>query len=313
MPDDSRNIREGQASKFKARWWTSRDGLKLYYRDYAGPSGRPSARPPILCLSGLTRNSRDFADLAEHYAGQWRVIAPDFRGRGMSDHDPKSARYLPTTYAADVLQLLDELEIKQAVFVGTSLGGLVTMLIAGFQPRRIAATVLNDVGPDLDQRGLDRIRGYVGKPVRFGNWDEAAKYIAGVNRGLPASNSHDDWLRAARRVCKEDGDGVVFDYDMAIAEPFNQRNDDAVTFDMWPLYRKLGDAPLLIVRGELSDLLSAPVAQAMVVANPAAELVTVPGVGHAPVLSEPEAIAAIDRLLDRVVGQAPIDRGKGRQ
>ena len=296
MPDDSHTVRVGEATAWQARHWTSRDGLKLFYRDYAGPSDRP----PIVCLPGLTRNSRDFADLADRYAGRFRVIAPDFRGRGMSDRDPQPARYLPPTYAADVLQLLDELGIERAVFVGTSLGGLVTMLIAATQPERIAATVLNDVGPEIDQTGIDRIRSYVGQGVRFRDWDEAAEYISGVSRGLPASNSHDDWVRAAQRVAKEDGDGIAFDYDMAIAEPFNQRNDGtAPAFDLWPLYKKLDGAPLLLIRGELSDLLSASAAQAMVEVLSDAELVTVPGVGHAPELNEPEAVAAIDRLLER--------------
>ena len=278
---------------WRDRFWTSRDGLKLYYRDYDGPADQP----PLLCLHGLTRNSRDFAEFAERYAGQWRVIVPDFRGRGMSERDPEPAHYIPPTYAADILQLLDELEIDRAVFVGTSLGGLVTMLIAGIQPQRIAGTILNDVGPELDQRGLDRIRSYVGKPVRFKDWDEAADTIATINRNLPASHDHDDWLRAARRVCKEgDGGGIVFDYDMAIAEPFNQPNG-ALTFDMWPLFRQLGSQPLLIVHGEQSDLLSAATAQAMLDAAPGAQLVTVPGLGHAPELIEPAAVAAIDSFL----------------
>lgn len=296
MPNDTPAPR-GPGASWQDRRWTSRDGLSLYYRDYSGPA----AAPPILCLHGLTRNSRDFAAFADRYAGRFRVIVPDFRGRGMSDRDPQPERYLPTTYAADVLQLLDELEIDRAIFVGTSLGGLVTMLIAATQPQRIAAAILNDVGPELDQSGIDRIRNYVGKPVRFRDWDEAAEYVAGVNRGLPATNGHDDWVRAARRVGKQDGDGIIFDYDMAIAEPFNQRNDGAApAFDLWPLYKKLGHAPLLIIRGELSDLLSASAAQAMVEALAGTELVTVPGVGHAPELNEPEAVAAIDRLLNRV-------------
>lgn len=295
MAGDSQNVREGETAAWQARFWTSRDGLKLHYRDYAGPSDRP----PLLCLHGLTRNSRDFEEFADRYAGRFRVIAPDFRGRGMSDRDPEPTRYLPPTYAADTLQLLDELEIDRAVFVGTSLGGLVTMLIAAMQPQRIAATILNDVGPELDQSGIERIRTYVGKPVRFRDWDEAAEYIAGLNRGVPASNDHDDWVRAARRVGKVDGDGIILDYDMAIAEPFNQRNDGTVTFDMWPLYRKLDGAPLLVLRGELSDLLSPSAAQAMVEAHPNAELATVPGVGHAPELNEPAAVAAIDRLLQK--------------
>lgn len=283
---------EIDGAAWEPRYWTSRDGLRLYYRDYAGSADRP----PLLCLHGLTRNSRDFDVFAERYAGRFRVIAPDFRGRGMSDRDSQPANYLPPIYAADVLQLLDELGIEKAVFVGTSLGGLVTMLVAGFQPERIAAAILNDIGPEIDPAGLDRIGSYVGKPVRFASWDEAADTIAAINRGLPASHSHDDWLRAARRVCKDDGDGIIFDYDMAIAVPFNHPSE-AVAFDMWPLFRRLGEGPLLIIRGENSDLLSAATAQAMLDAAPTARLVTVPGVGHAPELNEPEALAAIDRLL----------------
>ena len=293
MPNDS-PAAHANAADWNARTWTSLDGLTLYYRDYPGSADRP----PLLCLHGLTRNSRDFGSFADRHAGRFRVIAVDFRGRGMSDRDPEPARYLPITYAADVLQLLDEIAIDRALFVGTSLGGLVTMLVAGIQPQRIAGAILNDVGPELDPAGLDRIRSYVGKPVRFADWNEAADYISAINRGLPASNSHDDWLRAAQRLCKEDDGGIVFDYDMAIAEPFN-RPDDGVTVDMWPLFRRLGQAPLLIVRGEHSDLLSEATARAMLDAAPGARLVTVPGVGHAPELTEPAAAAAIDSFLGR--------------
>ncbi|HEU4704186.1 MAG TPA: alpha/beta hydrolase, partial [Sphingomicrobium sp.] len=274
----------GPSAAFEARTWTSRDGLTLYYRDYPGSD----ERPPLLCLHGLTRNSRDFETFADRYAGRFRVIAVDFRGRGRSDRDPQPARYLPITYAADVLQLLDELAIARAVFVGTSLGGLVTMLVAGIQPQRIAGAILNDVGPELDERGLERIKSYVGKPVRFADWDEAADYVAAINRHVPAAFGHDDWLRSARRLCREDGEAIVFDYDMAIADPFNQPGG-AAAFDMWPLYRRLGQLPLLIVRGESSDLLSRSTAKAMLDAAPGAQLVTVPGVGHAPDLGEPAA------------------------
>ncbi|MBA3510568.1 alpha/beta hydrolase [Sphingomonas sp.] len=298
MPNDSHPA-PGKAAEWKARTWTSRDGLELYFRDYPGSD----ERPPLLCLHGLTRNSRDFEAFAGRYAGRFRVIAVDFRGRGMSQHDPQPGRYTPVTYAADVLQLLDELEIDRALFVGTSLGGLVTMLVAGMQPQRIAGAILNDVGPELDDRGLDRIRSYVGKQRRFANWDEAAGYVAGINRNLPASNGPDDWVRAARRVCREDGDAIVFDYDMAIAEPFTRpKREGGAEFDMWPLYRRLGRVPLLIVRGESSDLLSRTSAKAMLDAAPGAQLVTVPGVGHAPELSEPAAVAAIDDFLARFTG-----------
>ena len=299
MPNDNQPARS-QAAGWSARTWTSRDGLKLFYRDYPGSDDRP----PLLCLHGLTRNSRDFEDFANRYAGRFRVIAVDFRGRGMSERDPQPGRYTPMTYAADVLQLLDELSIDRALFVGTSLGGLVTMLVAGIQPERIAGAILNDIGPDLDQSGLDRIGSYVGRPKRFKDWDEAANYVVEVNHGLPASNGPDEWLRAAKRICREDGDAIVLDYDMAIAEPFNrpEKPAGAVSFDMWPLYRRLGQSPLLIVRGESSDLLSRTTAKGMLDAAPGAQLVTVPGVGHAPELTEPDAVAAIDDFLARFAG-----------
>src|SRR5918993_1497946 len=295
MPNDSPPPR-GKSAFWTPQYWTSCDGLRLFYRDYAGPADRP----PLLCLHGLTRNSRDFEALADRYAGRFRVIASDFRGRGMSERDPVSSRYVPMTYAVDVLKLLDELEVDRTIFVGTSLGGLVTMLIAGTQPQRIAATILNDVGPELDPSGLERIRTYVGKAVRFPGWDEAADYIAAINRNLPAAYGRDDWLGAARRLCREDGDAIVFDYDMAIAEPFNRPSGGAVNFDMWPLFRRLGEVPLLIVRAEHSDLLAADAAAAMLEAAPGATLATVPGVGHAPELTEPEAVAAIDEFLGRI-------------
>lgn len=290
------NIETSEAAgEWKGRNWVSRDGLQLFYRDYPGSS----KAPPLLCLHGLTRNSRDFEGFAQRYAGRFRVIVPDFRGRGMSDRDPVGARYLPSTYASDVLQLLDEIGIPQAVFVGTSLGGLVTMLIAGVQPNRIAATILNDVGPELGQRGLDRIRTYVGKPMRFRDWNEAAEYISSINGGLPASNNQADWVKVARRLCRQDRDAVIFDYDMAIADPFNQPGD-GTTFDMWPLFGQLGKAPLLIVRGENSDLLTPESAAKMLDAAPGAKLVTVRGVGHAPDLTEPAATAAIDAFLSHI-------------
>jgi len=280
------------------RYWTSRDGLKLHYRDYAGPDGRP----PVLCLHGLTRNARDYERLAERLAGDWRVIAIDFRGRGLSEHDPISARYQPPTYAADVLQLLDELGIDQAVFVGTSLGGLVTMIIAGFAPQRIAGAVLNDVGPELDRAGLERISGYVGKPLLFRDWDDAAEKLAAKYHAVHPAYGRDDWLRYAKRVCRDTGRGVEFDYDMAIAEPFKAMDDQTASAgNAWPLLHALAGKPVLILRGEHSDLLTPEVAERMREAMPGAELVTVPNVGHAPDFDEPESIAAVDRLLARVL------------
>lgn len=273
-----------------------RDGLKLHYRDYRGTRDGP----PLLCLHGLTRNSRDYSEFALRYSPPWRVIALDFRGRGASDFDPQPMRYNPVTYARDVIALLDQLNVSEAVFVGTSLGGLVTMTIAAIAPQRIAASILNDVGPDLKKEGLERIRTYVGKNLRFASWDEAAETIARNNSHVPASFGHDDWLSMARRVCREDGGKIVFDYDMAIALPFEAQGP-APSIDMWPLFRTLGDKPLLVLRGEMSDLLDAKALDKMHEAVPKMKSVTVPGVGHAPMLNEPEAIAALDDFLESLV------------
>jgi pimeloyl-ACP methyl ester carboxylesterase len=276
-------------------YFTVTDGLRLHYRDYPG-SGE---RAPLLCLPGLTRNTRDFAGFAEHQAPRRRVLALEFRGRAESEYDPQPERYTPLTYAHDTLQLLDHLDIEQAVFVGTSLGGLVTMAVGAMAPQRIAAVILNDVGPELSQSGLERIRSYLGKDPRFASWEEAAAILARNNNHLPEHYSPEDWVRMAKRVCREENGEVRFDYDMAIVKPF-ETGGATPKIDMWPLFAALAEKPLLVVRGERSDLLSAEAAAKMQAAAPSARFVVVPGVGHAPELEEPEAVAAIDAFLDSV-------------
>jgi len=290
------DIAKQQSQVWEDKNWTSRDGLKLYYRDYAGAADRP----PLLMLHGLTRNSRDFENIAARHAGDWRVIVPDFRGRGCSQYDPNSANYQPPTYAMDVLQLLDELDISEAVFMGTSLGGLVTMIIATFAPQRIAGVLLNDVGPELNLVGIDRIKSYVGKPIHFASWDEGVAELRGRHGDVHPAYGEKQWRTYAGRVLRETERGVEFDYDMRIAEPFEAANSGEVP-DIWPFYRALGGRPVLVLRGEHSDLLPDPVADRMANEIPDVEVVTVPGVGHAPDLDEPEAAAAIDRLLERVL------------
>ena len=276
------------------RYFTVRDGLKLHYRDYPGDAGKP----PILCLPGLTRNARDFADLAERHSPRCRVLALEFRGRALSEYDPIPARYIPPTYAYDVIELLDQLAIPQAIFVGTSLGGLVTMGLAAMAPQRIAAAILNDIGPEIANAGVDRIKSYVGKGVRFKSWDEAAETIA-QNTQAFEYYTHDDWVRMAKRNCREENDEIVFDYDQAIAEPFNAAGPTPQV-DMWPLFAALAQKPLLVIRGAKSDLLSAETLAKMHEAAPAMRSATVAGVGHAPDLSEPEAAAAIDAFLGEI-------------
>ena len=278
---------------YRDQYFNVRDGLRLHYRDYAGSN----ERPPLLCLPGLTRNARDFADIAERYSPRFRVLALDFRGRALSDYDPEPARYNPMTYAGDVVELLDHLGIAQAIFIGTSLGGLVTMAVAVTAPQRIVAAVLNDVGPDVDPNGIERILTYVGKDPRFKSWDEAADTIS-ANYGSSFDRfTHDDWVKMAKRNCREENGEIRFDYDMAIAEPF--RNAGATpAVDLWPFFTALAQKPLLVVRGEKSDLLTAATAARMQEAAPHMKLAVVSGVGHAPELSEPEAVSAIDAFLN---------------
>jgi pimeloyl-ACP methyl ester carboxylesterase len=279
--------------RYEDRYFTVRDGLKLHYRDYAGAADKP----PLLCLHGLTRNARDWANFGERYSPGHRVLALEFRGRGDSDYDPVPARYNPMTYAADVIEMLDQLGIPDAVFVGTSLGGLVMMVIAATAPQRIMAAILNDVGPDVDPQGISRILTYVGKDVRFKSWDEAADAIASNYGASFERSTHDDWVKMAKRNCREDNGEIRFDYDMAIAEPFRSAGPTP-QFDLWPLFAALGEKPLLVVRGAKSDLLTAETAAKMQAVAARMKLAVVAGVGHAPELNEAEAVAAIDEFLD---------------
>ncbi len=281
---------------FADRYWTSADGIKLHYRDYAGPL----ERPPILCIPGLTRNARDFEPVADRYAGEWRVIAIDLRGRGLSGYDPNPANYAPATYVTDVMKFLDQLGIADAVFLGTSLGGLCTMLLAASDPERIAGALLNDIGPVIEQAGIDRIGAYVGQDKRFASWGDAATE-ARVRHGSTFPRwGEGEWQRFVSRVCREHEGQIRFDYDMAIADNF-KRAAGKPQIDFWPFYRALEGRPVTILRGAHSDLLSAATAEAMAVALGDAELVTVPAVGHTPSFEEPESQAALDRLLDRVL------------
>jgi pimeloyl-ACP methyl ester carboxylesterase len=208
--------------------------------------------------------------------------------------------YGPLTYLQDIEALVRELALDRFILFGTSLGGLITMLLAMSDDRRIAAALLNDIGPDLEPRGLDRIRSYVGKPQNWPTWLHAARALAEAQRDIYPDWALDQWLTFAKRVCKlSPGGRIVLDYDMRLAEPFKLPGGEAGV-DLWPAFRSLAATPTLLVRGELSDLLSAETAERMQAEHGEMELVTVPRVGHAPTLDEPEAVAAIERFLERV-------------
>ena len=277
-------------------WWTGSDGLRLHYRDYQGGEGRP----PILCIPGLTRNARDFEGVAERLAGGWRLICVELRGRGQSEHARDAMSYMPPVYWQDVEALIAELRLERFILFGTSLGGLITMLLAMADNRRIAAALLNDIGPELEPQGLEHIRSYVGRSQSWPTWLHAARFLREAQSDRYPNWKIDRWLVYAKRLCRlTPGGRIVFDYDMRIAEPFRAPGGDT-GFDLWNAFAGLNGVPSLVVHGALSDLLSRATVEKMLAANPAMEAVSVPRVGHAPTLDEPEAQAAIDRLLERV-------------
>lgn len=277
-------------------YWWSNDGLRLHYRDYPGRSDRP----PILCIPGLTRNARDFEGVADRLAGEWRLICVELRGRGESAYAKDPMSYVPLTYMQDMEALIRELALERFVTFGTSLGGLVTMLLAMSNARRIAGALINDIGPVLETKGLEKIRSYVGRSQNWPTWLHAARAIAEAQRDRYPDWGIEQWLVYAKRLARLSPNGrIVLDYDMRIAEPFRTPRGDT-GFDLWKAFDALKEIPSLLVRGELSDLLSEATMVRMLTENPAMEAVTVPRVGHAPTLEEPEAVAGIDRLLARV-------------
>ncbi len=255
--------------------WTSADGLTLSYRDYPQTADGATDAAPLLCLHGLTRNARDFAPLAAHIAGRRRMIVPDMRGRGKSDPAKDSATYNPAQYVEDVAALLGALSIDRVVAVGTSMGGIMTMLMAHDRTIAMTGAVLNDIGPVIDNAGLDRIKDYVGQGRSFPTWMHAARALQDVHRPSHPGFTIDDWLLMAKRnmIVSQSG-RIAFDYDMAIAEAFAPADDEEADArssdtppdtpsDMWRHFDALSDTPLLLIRGAVSDLLSAETVAAM--------------------------------------------------
>lgn len=286
-------------AEFAERRWRSADGLSLYARDYAGAAG--PARLPVICIHGLTRNSKDFAGVAPWIAAHGRrVLAVDVRGRGRSDRSPDPMRYRPIVYARDMIALMDALGLARALFVGTSMGGLIAMTAAAIRPRAVAGIVLNDVGPEIAREGLERIAGYAGQPAAIADWDDAVAYLKRTSAAAFPDFTDADWRAAAARGFVEDEVGrPVLDYDPDIAVPFSRRPPPRRMPFGWLIFRHIARRrPMLLLRGALSDLISAGIAERMRRAAPHMAFAQVPGVGHAPWLDEPAAREAIWAFLE---------------
>lgn len=287
-------------SEYRDTWYHSDDGLRLYARDY--PCADASVAEPltVLCMHGLTRNSADFAGLASHLSQRYRVLVVDVRGRGRSDNDSNPENYNPMIYARDMFALLDHLGLERAVLCGTSMGALMSYIMAATQPARISGIILNDAGPEVDPRGLARIKGYVGKAKPVTSWAEAARQVREINRAAFPEYTEEDWLEFARATYRERDGELEPAYDPAIARPIAEAESAAVPADLWPVFKSLGELPALVVRGELSDILSRECVASMCESKPDLQSVEVPRRGHAPTLTEPAALAAIDSFLDEL-------------
>lgn len=293
----ARSASPADAKPWRDLYWWSNDGVRLHARVY-GPAAADSKAVPLLCLPGLTRNARDFNRLAPALAENRPVYALSFRGRGDSGYVKDAMTYVPLTYVQDVVAMLAAESIDRFAFVGTSLGGIVGMLLAATQPGRIAAAVFNDVGPELDPRGLERIRSYVGQTGNFPTWVHAARAVAAANADVYPDWALEDWLVMVKRTHRLTREGrITADYDSNIAQPFRAPGGEAGV-DLWPALAALEGFPVLVIRGALSDILPAAVVDRMIErVGWQAKSLTVANVGHAPTLDEPEAVAAIAALL----------------
>lgn len=283
---------------YAERRWTSPDGLSLFARDYAPADG--PARLPVIAIHGLTRNSADFEVIAALIAQSGRrVLAVDVRGRGQSDRAPDPMTYTPDVYARDVVALMEQAGVERAVFLGTSMGGLITMALTAIKPKAIAAAILNDVGPELASEGLARIAAYTGQPVVIETWDDAAAYAKRINETALPHYTDADWAAFARRTFREGTEGApVLDYDPDISAPIKAAGAKALIPNLWPYFRALArKKPTLLLRGATSDLLSPAIVAKMRKAAPAMAYAEVPAVGHAPMLDEAESRAAIFEFL----------------
>jgi pimeloyl-ACP methyl ester carboxylesterase len=288
--------------------YSSKDGLSLYYREYG------SGKNVIICLPGLTRNSKDFHDLASRLALGFRVLCLDFRGRGQSDHDPNWHHYHPGTYARDTWKLLDELAIEQFIVIGTSLGGLVAMIMSAQQGSRIKAIVMNDIGPEANPVGITRILKNAGIKAEINNWQDAVARCKFMGAQAAPNMPEEFWQKFARRTYRLNNNGIPEpDMDRNIGVAIRKgvklsnilakirktgllKRFGGVFIDPWDSFQTV-NMPCLVLRGGISDVLSEEIVMRMRVTKPDLKSTVIPNRGHAPLLDEPESLTAIDDFL----------------
>ncbi len=287
------------SNTIESQFHRSADNLRLHVRQYPGPN--PTA-PTVLCLHGLMRNACDFEDLAVHLQARYRILAPDLRGRGLSDRDPRPQNYQPPVYLEDLRPIFAEAaEHGPYAIIGTSLGGILAMVHAASRPARLAGIVLNDIGPALDPAGVERIKGYAGRSPPPRDWPEAIAQMRAAYAVAWPDLPPDRWERLARRSYIEDAPGALrAAADPAIGEAM--RAAPAAPLDLWMQWQALADLPVLALRGALSDLLSPAILERMLELKHDLEIRVVANRGHVPLLDEPESLHAIERFLERAFG-----------
>ncbi len=285
-------------ANYQDLYYHGHDGLRLYARYYA----HTTPRATILCMHGLTRNSADFAAIADHLAQDFRLLVVEQRGRGNSQWDSNHEHYQPAIYVQDMFTLLDLLELDRVVLLGTSLGGLMSMIMTAMQPQRMQAVIMNDIGPVVNPAGLERIKGYVGKSQPVSSWEDAVAEQRAINGKEFPDFSNEQWMSFCHALYRENEQGVpVLAYDPAISKPMNEDQDAAVPPDLWPVFDALKPIPTLVIRGVLSDILAEDCVAEMQSRKPDLSVAQIPNRGHAPILDEPDCVAAIDQFLEEAL------------
>ncbi len=276
---------------FKEHYIRSKDGLRLYVRDYGVDRPGMAGPLPVVCLPGLSRNSRDFHHLAMALSSprtsghqSSRVLALDYRGRGLSDWDNDKTRYQLPIEAEDVLTLCAALDITRAIFIGTSRGGLILHLLGAMKPELLAAVVLNDIGPVVEMKGLLHIRRYLAPAPPQQSWDAASRRLKDLHAAAFPALSEPDWMDMAQAIFREKDGVITPDFDPALVDPLEALDESKPMPDLWGLFDGLKDRMAMAIRGEYSNILSSATFEEMQRRHPKMHGVTALGQGHAPIL-----------------------------